>query len=146
MKLRFIPVSLLVVSAFSISAFSQKLTPREILGQSAADLVIVGKIDGYGHTYNRPGSDNLDGTFAFFRVLRVLKGKFTERNIEVRLPDHIGFSDYTNFIIFITFDMEKVAGNRKIGNCQTSPCFYSKWEWLLSNTKTNLRKVNKLVK
>ena len=146
MSFRFLFVFILTFFVLNFSAFSQELTPSEIYEQSEADLVIVGKIDFYDRGYSLTNSEYLDSTFATFRVQKVLRGKYSEKNIEVIFPDHLGFADNSTFIVFITFDMKLVAGNRKLGNCQKTPCFYSKSDWLLDNTKKNFSAVSKLLK
>lgn len=135
-----------VLSILNISTFSQDLKPADILKQSQAELVVVGKIDGYGRTYNQSPSEYIDGTFATFRVLRILKGEYKDQYVEVRFPGHVGFSDTASTILFITSDMKTVVGDGKLGNCLEARCFYSNIGWTLSNTRKNITAVERLLR
>ncbi len=146
MKLISFLFSLFIVVALQISIFSQELKPSEILKQSQANLVLVCRIKYYESTYHKYPSEYIDETIATFRVLRVLKGEYKEKIIEVSFPDHLYFPENSNSIIFITDDMKTIAGNRKLGNCQKEPCFYSLSNWTLSNSKKNLSKIDELFK
>lgn len=111
---------------------SQSVSIRDAFQESEANLVFVGKADSYGRGYGAK-DDHIDGTFATFKIINVLKGKFTGKYISVSFPGHWGFGN-ENSIVLVTSDLKKVADDNKLGNCQES-CYYS--AWLFRNTKKN---------
>lgn len=120
---------------------SQSLSIRDAFQESEANLVFVGKADSYGRSYGAK-DDSIDGTFATFRIINVLKGKFTDKYIGVRFPGHWGFEN-GNWIVLATADIKKVARDKKLGNCQES-CYYS--AWLFRNTKKNNNAVRREIR
>ena len=106
--------------------FGQESDIRDALVSSGAETVFVGKAVTYGRTYSEDQSAYIDGTFATFRVLNVLKGKITDKTVEVRLAGHWGFGR-ENWIVFVSTDVTKVVKDRKIGRCErfaTTPVGY----------------------
>lgn len=145
MKLKSILAIFVIILIFQNLGTSQTIEHKQILEESKSDLVIVGRIESYSRNYNNKTSGNLDTTFASFRVLRILKGNYKQKYIEVRFPDHLAFSSKPYTILFITTDMKAVAGDRKLGNCLESTCYYSIFDWTLANSKKNLATVKNLL-
>ncbi len=141
MKLSTYVFALSTLIAANVATLPQDLKPADILEKSQAELVIVGKIDSFGRAYSEKPSKYVDGTFATFRVLRILKGEYEDQYVEALFPGHVGFSDTAYTILFITSDMKAVVGDGKLGNCLKPPCFYSNTEWTLRNTKRNITAV-----
>jgi len=146
MKLNSFLLTLLAFFVLPVSVYSQNLKQSEILEQSQANLIIVGKISNYGRTYNKYQSESADGTSATFKVLKILKGKFTEARIVVHFPDHLYFPPNSSSILFLTNNSELVIKGSKLGNCRSQVCYYSQLNWLLDNTQKNLISVENLVK
>lgn len=140
--------SLILGMALCTSASAQDLKISEILEQSKADLIFIGTVDSYGRSYDKNGVG--DNTFATFLVIRVLKGQelkglYENASIAIRFPGHLGF-DEKPFIVFATSDIKVVAGDKKLGHCRESPCYYSTSDWIVVSSKRKENIVKRALK
>jgi hypothetical protein len=134
-----------LILAFPGVLFAQKLAPSEILEKSKANLIVVGKLGGYGRTYNEYPSDYYDSTIAHYEIVQILKGEYKQTSIEVTFEGHLYLSEKENHILFLTDDKDSLGLPKKFANCENKSCFFSDVEWILGGTKPNITALEKLI-
>jgi hypothetical protein len=142
-KIFFAVITLIV--AFQSVLFAQKLAPSEILEKSKPSLIVVGKLGGYGRTYNEYPSEYYDSTIARYEIVQILKGEYKQASIEVTFEGHLYLSEKENHILFLTDDKNSLGLPKKFANCENKSCFFSDVEWILDGTKSNISALESLL-
>jgi len=135
---------------FSQAVPAQEKSPSTIVAESQAPLVIVGRVESLLRAYSRPREDgkpdtSVDFSRVVFRVQKVLKGKYTEKYIEVAFPDHLGLDKNSQWILFLINSPRPLVGERKMGRCDEAPCYYSSSDWMLQSSRKQIRIVERFL-
>lgn len=144
--------ALMLICSFQIVAFAQYdyEAASVLLAAKDAKLIVIGEVNGLMRSYSKPKEDQSkddaavrDFTNVNFRVLEVLKGKYSEKDISVLYEGHMGFAESSQWVL-VLFDapsnlMDKY--DRTLFNssmCKTQTCYVSSSKWLFPATKDEL--------
>ena len=143
--------ALLLLCSFQIIALAQYdyESASVILATKHAKLVVIGEVGSLSRAYSKPKETESEsdavGDFSEvnFRVLEVLKGKYSEKDISVLYEGHMGFEDNSKWVL-VLFDAPSnlmAQYERKLFKlplCKTQTCYASSSSWLFPATKDEL--------
>ncbi len=120
-----------------------------LLATKQAKLVVIGEVSSLLREYSKPkeneSKDDIVGDFSQvdFRVLEVLKGNYSKKDISVLYASHMGFESNSKWIL-VLFDTPSnlmAEYERKIFKlplCKTQVCYASSSSWLFPATRNEL--------
>ena len=143
--------ALFLICCLQLIAFAQyDYEPASVLlATKQAKLVVIGEVDSLSRAYSKPkeneSEDAAVGDFSEvnFRVLEVLKGNYSKKNISVLYSSHMGMESNSKWVL-VLFDKPSnlmAEYERKIFKlplCKTQVCFSSSSSWLFPATKDEL--------
>ncbi len=143
--------ALLLICCLQIIALAQYdyEAASVLLATKHAKLIVIGEVGSLSRAYSKPkenqSKDDAVGDFTSvnFRVLEVLKGKHSEKDISVLYEGHMGFEDNSKWVL-VLFDAPSdlmAQYERKLFKlplCKTQTCYASSSSWLFPATKDEL--------
>ena len=151
LKIQKFLLALVLICSFQVIALAQYdyESASVLLATKDAKLIVIGEVSGLMRGYSKPNENQSkddavrDFTNVNFRVLEVLKGKYSENNVSVLYEGHMGFEDSSKWVL-VLFDapsnlMDKYE--RKLFNaslCKIQTCYASSSSWLFPATKDEL--------